>query len=180
MYCAGCGQLLATNQQACGKCGKPVNAAAPVSSGSPSYPVPYPIGARVQRHIQSLGYVWIAYACWSFLQVAVAATFFTGMSGMFGSRFINPMMFWSHFPFYNAPWLVPLITIVTVGRAILSGATGVGLLTKAPWGRTLALVAAFLTVLKPITGTAVAVYTFWVLMPAPSRAEYEAISLPTQ
>lgn len=177
MYCAGCGNLLDPDQQVCGKCGKPV-VASPIPSGPA--PLPYPTGNRVQRHIQSLGYVWIAYACWSLLQVAVAATFITGMSGMFGNRFLNPMTMWSHFPFYNAPWLITLITVVTVGRAILSGATGVALLTKAPWGRTLALVAAFLTVLKPLTGTAVAVYTFWVLMPATSRSEYDAISMPSQ
>lgn len=178
MYCSGCGQLLDTDQQVCGKCGKPVNAS--VAAASPTGPrPPYPTGDRVHRHIRTLGYVWIAYACWSLLQVAVAATFLTGMLGIFGNHFISPMTFWSRFPFYNAPWLVTLITVVTVGRAILSGATGVALLSRSPWARTLALVASFFTIFKPLIGTGVAIYTLWVLMPAASRAEYEALSLPT-
>src|SRR5450432_2550221 len=104
MYCAGCGNKLDTNQQVCGKCGKPV-ASAPTAATPRSYPspapAPYPSPApylaqdrhRVQRHIQSLGYVWIAYACWSLLQVAAVATFMTGMSGIFGNRFLSPMTF---------------------------------------------------------------------------------------
>jgi hypothetical protein len=177
MYCAGCGQPLTTGQQVCGKCGKPfaaTPAAAPFASRYAAIG-----GYRVRRHLQPLGYVWIGYACWSLLQVLVTATLLTGMSGLFGNRWLDPGMMWSHFPFYNAPWLVTVITVVTVARAILSGATGVALLSKAPWGRTLAIIAAFLTILKPLTGTAVAIYTLWVLMPAQSRSEYEAISLPT-
>ncbi len=73
-------------------------------------------------------------------------------------------------------WFVPFITAIVLVRATLSLVTGLALLRRAPWGRTLALVTAFLTLIKPITGTILAIYTLWALLPAYSGAEYEQIS----
>jgi hypothetical protein len=50
------------------------------------------------------------------------------------------------------------------------------LLTRRPWGRTLALVVGILTLLKPLLGTALGIYTLWVLAPTVSGAEYDAIA----
>ena len=57
-----------------------------------------------------------------------------------------------------------------------TGATGIALNRRAPWARMLAIVAAFLTIIKPIAGTALAIYTLWVLMPSPSAQEYEQMA----
>jgi hypothetical protein len=76
------------------------------------------------------------------------------------------------------PWLMPLITAILIGRSILSFVTGFALVNRAPWARILAIVAAFLTILKPITGTALAIYTLWVLLPGPSGEEYDQMTLP--
>ncbi|MGB0125422.1 MAG: hypothetical protein WBP63_18425, partial [Silvibacterium sp.] len=85
---------------------------------------------------------------------------------------------WGEMPFGHMPWLVPLITTILIGRTILSVVTGLALVNRAPWARILAIVAAFLTILKPITGTALAIYTLWVLLPGPSAQEYDQIARP--
>lgn len=211
MYCSGCGVLLGDGQRVCDQCGRPVSGAvaspvavssggavrggADVPGGGGWEPVaggvseagPGPgLGAlaqpsRVARNLQTVGTLWLVYAGWCLLQVLVAATILTGMSGMFGMHWrIDPEVLWSHFPFFNTPWVVTLITVTVVGRVILSAATGVGLLMRAPWGRTLGLVASFLTIFKPLFGMLLAIYTLWVLLPRASRQEYDEISLAAQ
>jgi len=54
--------------------------------------------------------------------------------------------------------------------------TGFALLTRQPWGRTLAIVAGILTLIRLPVGTALGIYTLWVLAPAASGAEYEEIA----
>jgi hypothetical protein len=75
-------------------------------------------------------------------------------------------------------WLPGFITAIVFGRAFLAAITGLALLRRAPWARTLSIVTAFLTLIKPLTGTVLAIYTLWVLLPAPSGQEYEEIALP--
>lgn len=177
MYCSGCGQLLDIDAQVCRRCGKPVAGIPAVAPLSTAYASPG--GFRVQRHVQALGVLWIVYAIFNTLQMLFAATLLTGMFGGLGNRWgMNPGLFWERFPFYNVAWLIPFITVLTVGRAILSTVTGLALLRRAPWGRTLALVTAFLTILKPVTGTILAIYTLWALISARSAHEYASISVP--
>jgi hypothetical protein len=53
--------------------------------------------------------------------------------------------------------------------------TGIGLLRREPWARTLAIVTAFLALIHPFTGTILGIYTLWVLLPSASGQEYEQI-----
>jgi hypothetical protein len=171
MYCGGCGQLIPPGQQFCPNCGRPVVQGAPLTSAPYFY-------TRVHRHIQSLSILWIAYAAWTLLGWLITMSIF---HGYFGNYFGH----WNHGPWSDSwgsswnehlPWLVPVITIVLIGRAILSLVTGLALVWRAPWARIFAIVAAFLTIIKPITGTALAIYTLWVLMPRASGQEYEQIA----
>lgn len=75
-------------------------------------------------------------------------------------------------------WLPGFITALVFGRALLAVVTGISLLRRAPWARTLAIVTSFLTLIKPLTGTILAIYTLWVLLPAHSGQEYEQIAVP--
>jgi hypothetical protein len=69
------------------------------------------------------------------------------------------------------------VVIVTLFlRAILSAAVGIGLLQRAPWARVLAIIAAVLTLIKPITGTILAIYTLWVMAPGLSGQEWDGMS----
>jgi hypothetical protein len=53
--------------------------------------------------------------------------------------------------------------------------TGISLLRRARWARTLAILTAFLALIHPFTGTVLGIYTLWVLLPSASGQEYEQI-----
>jgi hypothetical protein len=177
MFCSGCGQPITPGQPYCLRCGRAVPAAG-LADGPIGGPAAYgaiPPAAyfytRVHRHLQALGVLWIAYGVWTLFQWAIAMSLF---SGFFGNYFGH----WNHgpfgeFPFGHMPWFAPLITMAVVVRTVFSVVTGVALARRAPFGRILALVMAFLTLIKPITGTALAIYTLWALLPAASAVEYE-------
>lgn len=171
MYCSGCGQPIPPGQQFCTNCGRPV-AAAPMPPASPSY-----FYTRVHRHIQALSILWIAYAAWTLLQWLIAMSIFGGMMhNYFGHWNHGP---WGDMPFGHMAWFVPLITVVLIGRVILSLVTGLALLNRSRWARILAIVAAFLTIFKLFTGTALAIYTLWVLLPSASGQEYDQLAPPS-
>ena len=165
MYCSACGQPMDVSQTICQKCGRQ---SAPIASYAP---VSYPRN-RVHRHVQTVAILWIAYSLWILLHWAIAV-------GVLAGVFAN----WSHighgfdgiygFPFFHASWLVPIITAVLVGRAILCLVTGISLLRRAHWARILAIVTAFLALIHPFTGTVLGIYTLWVLLPSASGQEYE-------
>jgi hypothetical protein len=72
--------------------------------------------------------------------------------------------------------LWPLILVATVCAAALALIAGYSLMTRRPWGRILAIIAAILTLLKFPLGTALGIYTLWVLAPGASGLEYDAIA----
>jgi hypothetical protein len=167
MYCSACGQPMDASQTICQKCGR--------QSGSiASYvPASYPRN-RVHRHMHTMAILWIGYSLWILLHWIIAVGFLAGA-----------YTHWAHmghgfdglyaFPFFHATWLVPFITAVLVGRAILCLVTGFSLLRRASWARTLALVTAFLALIHPLVGTVLGIYTLWVLLPSASGQEYEQI-----
>jgi hypothetical protein len=172
MFCSGCGQVVDPNQPVCLNCGRPVPRVAPVVVA----PAPYFFYTRVHRHIQAVSILWIAYGAWTLVTWVLAMSFFTGaLGGYFGHGHHGPF---GEFPFSTMPWFAPLISVFVIGRTILSVATGLALVRRAPWARMLAIVVAFLTLIKPITGTALAIYTLWVLLPTLSAQEYEQIAEP--
>ena len=59
-------------------------------------------------------------------------------------------------------------------KAAAALAAGWGLLQREPWARVLALIVGFVALLNVPLGTALGVYTLWVLLPAQSEQEYEA------
>lgn len=171
MYCSGCGQIVPPGQQFCPHCGRPVPPLVPTAVAPASY-----FYTRVHRHIQSLSILWIAYAVWTLFGWLIAMSVFSGFfGGYFGHWNHGP---WGVFPFRHMPWFVPLVTTILIGRAALAAVTGLALVSRAPWARILAIVAAFLTIIKPITGTALAIYTLWVLLPGPSGQEYDQLARP--
>jgi hypothetical protein len=166
VYCSACGQPQDAFQTICQKCGRQV---VPIAS-----PAPVQYGhTRVHRHVHTLAILWIAYSLWVLLHWAIAVGFLAGALSNWGIGHGFDGLY--PFPFRHATWLVPLITGVLVGRVILCIVTGISLLRRAPWARTLAIVTAFLTLIRPLTGTVLAIYTLWVLLPSASGQEYEQI-----
>ena len=58
----------------------------------------------------------------------------------------------------------------------LSFLVGFSVINRKPWGRVLAMAVAILQPIKIPIGTALGVYTLWVLGPATSAAEYDALA----
>jgi hypothetical protein len=68
--------------------------------------------------------------------------------------------------------LLRIAGVLFLASAAIGVAAGWGLLERQPWARTLAIVVAFVNLLDMPLGTALGVYTLWVLMPASSEKEY--------
>ena len=170
MFCDGCGNPMIPGQQFCSACGK----AATARAGMPAAPNPLLAGAslepvdsaaiRVQTHLHLLSILWIAYA---------AVLLFAGLA----------VYFISHVLPYRAdapPFITPLLTgiaVIVLGKAVLCFAAGWGLMHRLPWARVLALVLGILALLSIPFGTALGVFTLWVLLPAGSDAAYRGPSV---
>ncbi|MGP8259616.1 MAG: hypothetical protein ACLQM6_06635 [Acidobacteriaceae bacterium] len=145
----------------------------------PVYGVPQPFvpAPRVQRHVQTLGILWCAYGAYRAASGILASLFLMGISmpgflGGFGAPRDLPFM-----PF--APLLSSLavfIVVLTSIGAVLDLVVGYSLLTRKPWGRILAIVIAILALIRIPFGTALGIYTLWVLAPSTSAVEYDALA----
>ncbi len=72
--------------------------------------------------------------------------------------------------------LLSVVAILIMAKAALGFVAGWGLLQREPWARILTLVLAFISLFNVPFGTAVGVYTMWVLLPGESEREYELIT----
>jgi hypothetical protein len=132
--------------------------------------------ARVSRHVHTLGILWCIYGVYRLAAGVVAMLFLMGVAtpafmGGMGSRGM------SFLPF--APVMGGLAAVAGVFillSSCLAFVTGFALMTRKPWGRTIAIVAAILSLIKIFFGTALGIYTLWVLAPGASGMEYDAIA----
>jgi hypothetical protein len=161
MFCDGCGSEVQPGQAFCSRCGKQI-----VGSVSAVMPMP----SRVQQHVHLLGILWLAISA------------FNAVAGVI--LFVLANTLFSHLHDMGAPQQVPtgfLSSLVSViGSIILIKAAvgffaGWGLLQREPWARVIALVLAFISLFNIPFGTAIGVYTMWVLLPAQSQHEYDAV-----
>lgn len=153
MYCNSCGSPVEANQVACGKCGNPVLGRMQVS--------------RVEQHIKMLGVLWIAYAVFHALGGAVLLIV---ANTIFGRQ---------NYGGEHAAFLHALLTCIAMFLLLKGGASliaGFGLLERQDWGRTLALVMAFIALINVPFGTAMGVYTLWVLMSPQGETEYHRLA----
>jgi hypothetical protein len=134
-----------------------------------------PVVPRVERNLQTLSILWFVYAGFRIL---------TGIAGMFFMRamslhgFDNPwMMGGRHFMWpMSMGAMMPWVAGVTVIATVLAVLVGFSLMTRKPWGRVLAIVVAILALFRFPVGTALGIYTLWVLAPTQSGLEYDAIA----
>ena len=76
-------------------------------------------------------------------------------------------------------WLRPLLTFIgwlILAKAAAGFIAGWGLLQRQEWARIVALVVGFVALLNVPIGTALGVYTLWVLLPSQSDDEYKALA----
>jgi hypothetical protein len=159
MFCDRCGTPVQPGQAYCSKCGKQI-------MGPVLFAQPRP--GRVQEHVRLLGLFWLALSA------------FDTIGGVFLYVFVNTLM--PHFAAPDAPtaFLRPFLSVVAIlllAKAALGFLAGWGLLQREKWARILALALAFVSLFTNIPfGTALGVYTLWVLLPSESEREYAALA----
>ncbi len=158
MYCNHCGAPLAQDQLACPSCGRSV---ADVRTSIAAR-------TRVAGHLHLMAIFWFVMAAFWMIPTAVMFALAAAASAAPGNmpppaRVFAPILFFG---------LGILFLAIGGARAV----TGYGLLKVRNWGRVLALVMAFLMLLDLPFGTALGVYTLWVLLPAEAGEEYQRIS----
>lgn len=177
MYCDGCGSPFAAGAQYCRSCGKrilgvPTGAAAlsEEASWQPTSAARTPGDGRVGRNINLLAGLWLANGI---LRLMGLASWL-----MFRRFFFDGGWGW---PF--GPWAPGLRSLIWGG--IFSGGAfltvfGVthlllawGLYERQPWARTLGIVIGCLALIRIPFGTALGIYTLWVLVPEASAREYD-------
>lgn len=160
MYCNACGNQIPDDARFCGKCGKGV-------AGPPGAPVG-PVRSRLEKHLPVLALIWVVY---SLVRV------FAGGAALFvGSMFIpHTFMFGWPFSHFFLPGLITTIGVGVLVLGVLGMATGWGLWQREPWARIVALILGVLALLHFPLGTALGIYTLWVLLPNDAAAEYARV-----
>jgi hypothetical protein len=156
MFRDGCGATVQPGQAFCSRCGKQI--LGPITAVQPHQ--------RVQGHVQLLAIFWFAISAFNAICGVVLYILANTLLAPRGS---------AGAPLFLRP-LLSVVAIVVLGGAALGFSAGQGLLHSEPWARVLSLVLAFLVLFINIpVGTAVGVYTMWVLLPGESEQEYEAL-----
>lgn len=137
MYCDRCGAQLEESVNFCRACGHPVGGAPPV-----------PRDDSLAGHLRLLGILWIAISAFRLLPAVMLFSI--------GGLLQFP-------PFLRA--LFPIIGLTLLVAAVLGFVAGWGLLERAPWARTMALVLGVIALVDVPLGTALGIYTLWVLLP---------------
>lgn len=158
MFCNRCGAQLQPDFIVCPKCGAPVSgnaATAPIQRG------------RLDRHLRRLGILWIVVGMlWiipSLVLMGVSHSPHLWMGEeMFTHAFMPPMLF----------SLGSVFLVIAAGGILV----GWGLMRHERWARITAIVLGILAIFHPPFGTALGIYTLWVLLPADAAAEYEQLS----
>jgi hypothetical protein len=158
MFCDGCGAALSAGQTFCGRCGREVRGGLSLAQPRPN---------RVREHIRLLGIFWLAYSAvhvvGGIMALVVANTLFDRSQRFFGPEV--PSVF-----LHTALTVVSLLVFV---KAAAGFAAGWGLLQRQPWARILTLIVAFVSLFNIPFGTALGIYTLWVLLPTQSDVDYQ-------
>jgi|ERR1700722_2549463 hypothetical protein len=158
MFCNRCGSQLQPNPILCPACGRRL--------GDPTGAVAQ---ARLERHLRTLGMLWMA------------------VGGLFLIPALGLMLFGSglHVVVHNSePFsgFFPFFLYLAGGSFMILGAGGIcvglGLNDRRPWARTAAIILGVLSLFHPPFGTALGVYTLWVLLADEHGTEYAYLARP--
>ena len=144
MFCNQCGTPLQPDYNVCPRCGHPVAR----SAGAP-------VSARLERHLRTLGMVWIvAGALWllpsfGFMTLGHALPFVMHRS-LFGNVLFPPLLFGLS---------AGLFLVAAAGICV-----GWGLMQHEHWARVAGIAVGILALVHPPLGTLLGIYTLWVLL----------------
>ena len=153
MFCESCGTQVQPGQAVCSKCAKPL--------------IGYVQRAnRMEHHLHLLGIFWIVYSILHGIGGAVllmlANTLFGSMRHQIGA------------PLFLQP-LLSFIGVLLLAKGIVGVAAGYGLMQRAAWARITTIVLAFIAMLNVPFGTALGIYTVWVLLSPGADTQYQTL-----
>lgn len=158
MYCNNCGSPIGTNESICSRCGASViGARAAVTART-----------RVAGNVQLIAIFWFVLAVMSLIPMVVMLA----LSGILTAVLVHEPLVAK----VAASGLFSLLALLFAVHAIAAFVTGWGLYRLRPWGRTLAIVMAFLALIHPPFGTALGIYTLVVLLPVAAGDEYQRMA----
>jgi hypothetical protein len=161
MFCDQCGAQLQAGQAQCGRCRKPVVGSLEYSRN------------RVREHVKLVGILWMAYSALHVVGGVIVLLISKLVVVRLGNIPNGP-------PPEIMAWLPALVTAIgwlILAKAAVGIITGWGLLQREEWARVVALVMGFVALLSVPVGTALGIYTLWVLLPSQSEEEYRALTL---
>jgi predicted nucleic acid-binding Zn ribbon protein len=157
VFCDHCGSPIQPDHRFCAKCGKTI-----LDAADPYY------AARFERHLHLLGIFWIiAGALWllpSFAMMTIGS--------------VGGLAMWPMGPFHHG-FFPPLMFGFGGGLLIIAAAgicIGWGIIQREPWARTAAIILGILAVFHPPFGTALGIYTLWVLLSNHAGAAYDGMA----
>lgn len=157
MFCNQCGTQLQPDYRVCPKCGQPIYATPVVATTN-----------RLQKHLRTLGTLWIIVGALFLLPALAVMTF-----GTAASFFL---------PFHDAAVhaIGPFFVFLAGGTLMILGVGGVcvgwALMDHRPWARIIAIILGVLALFHPPLGTALGVYTLWVLLSNDAERQYEQLA----
>ena len=156
MFCNQCGAEVQPAFNVCPRCGKAV----------PSAPPPAP--SRLEGHLRTLGILWM---------VVGLITLIPALILMFLSSVVHMVIPLSE---SIARDLGPLLLMIVGASLLFVGAGGLlvgwGLMHHQPWARIAAIVVGVLALFHPPLGTALGIYTLWVLLSHNAGLEYDRLA----
>jgi len=162
MFCNKCGKELAQGIQFCPACGQPVGVA----------PIPSSV-ARVANHHKVVGVFWMIFSG-LFVLGGLAMVLFVNAIFEAVAHSGQPQ---ANFPIGVIQSVISVIGAVFMAMASVGIFAGWGVFKLLPWGRIVAIVLSFPVMIISIPfGTALGIYTLWVLLPDEQGKEYATLS----
>ena len=160
MFCSTCGAQIQPQFTVCPNCRQPIPATVAIA-----------LPGRLDRHLRTLGILWV---------VAGALFVIPGLLLMTLSGVVRLAV-----PAAETigRFVAPLVLSIVGGSLFVVAAGGIlvgwGLLKHLHWARVAAIVLGIVSLLHPPFGTALGIYTLWVLLSDQGGAEYDRLAHAT-
>lgn len=163
MFCNQCGTQLQPEFNVCPKCGRALNTPGPAAATAL-----VSNRERLQRHLRTLGILWVVLGALFLLP----SVFLMGIGGV--ARSVIPM------ESTVAREFGPFMIFMLGGTLLILGVGGIlvgwGLMKYQSWARIAAIILGVLALFHPPLGTALGIYTLWVLLSGDAGTEYDRIA----
>lgn len=159
MFCNQCGAAVPPQQRFCGNCGKDL---------APAGSVPFQPMGRVREHLRLVAILWLVLSALNAIGGLVL-----WILGHALFPHLHEMGAPPEAPTEFLTALFSVLAVVVLVKAVAGFFAGWGLLHREPWARLLTVVLSFLALINLPFGTALGIYSLWVLLPVSSEAEYQ-------